>query len=92
MGELGACAVPGLSGLLRAARATQCSAVQCSATQCSAVAGGVAETLGGGWHGCTGFREIWCTVLKKRKVGRPKIQPKIPEGIRSITTYFRANK
>ena len=29
---------------------------------------------------------------KKRKVGRPKIQPKIPEGIRSITTYFRANK
>ena len=27
---------------------------------------------------------------KKRKVSRPKIQPKIPEGIRSITTYFRA--
>ena len=28
---------------------------------------------------------------KKRKVGRPKIQPKIPEGIRSITTNFRAD-
>ena len=27
MGELGACSVPGLSGLLRAARATQCTGI-----------------------------------------------------------------
>ena len=32
MGELGARSVPGLSGLLRASGATQCSAVQCSVT------------------------------------------------------------
>ena len=30
-------------------------------------------------------------IIFKKKVGRPKIQPKIPEGIRSITTYLRAD-
>ena len=29
-------------------------------------------------------------VNKKRRVGRPKNVPKIPEGVRSITTYFRS--
>ena len=27
---------------------------------------------------------------KKRRVGRPKNIPKIPEGVKSITTYFRS--
>ena len=27
---------------------------------------------------------------KKRRVGRPRRQPKIPDGVRSITTYFRS--
>jgi len=27
---------------------------------------------------------------KKRRVGRPRRQPKIPTGVRSITTYFRS--
>ena len=28
--------------------------------------------------------------IKKRRVGRPKSQPKIPKGVKSITTYFRS--
>ena len=29
------------------------------------------------------------SIKKKRRVGRPKLQPKIPKGVRSITSYFR---
>ena len=29
-------------------------------------------------------------IIKKRRVGRPKSQPKIPKGVKSITTYFRS--
>ena len=28
--------------------------------------------------------------VKKRRVGRPKKEPMIPEGVRSITAYFRS--
>ena len=28
--------------------------------------------------------------VKQRRVGRPKNQPMIPEGVRSITAYFRS--
>ena len=30
------------------------------------------------------------SIIKKRRVGRPKSQPKIPKGVKSITTYFRS--
>ena len=28
--------------------------------------------------------------VKKRRVGRPKKEPMIPKGVRSITAYFRS--
>ena len=30
--------------------------------------------------------------VKKRHVGRPKKEPMIPQGVRSITAYFRSEK